>query len=126
MSTLVGPDRWIPLSVAGFIGLIINSMILKWEYQTRTSTSTIFTSKSARIYSMGCLIFGVIHSFTACTQFFDGFCFINDRLWSVMLSIQGIFLGYYQLTRLQYCFSQSNVYSNKGEFCNIQIGESKV
>eukprot|EP01084_Bolivina_argentea_P137213 241661_1 len=72
--------------------MVINMSILKKEYNKRLSTKITFASPYIKSFPLLCMICGVL----------------------VEIAIQGIFMGFFQLSRLYYCFSSSNVHSTKG------------
>ena len=107
--------EWLSACIVGFVALTINLYMLKMECKKRKSIDNAqFTTKSSQINSLLCMICGVIHSFSIFTAYFDGFCFFSPNVYASSIGIQAAFMGFYQLDRLSYCFSQSQVYSNKG------------
>ena len=112
--TSLPPQKWIPWSIIAFICFIINLIIVRHEYIKRKSNIASFTTKSDKYNSMLCIIFGIIYCFVSFTSYFDGFCYFSYNTSLSFLSIQGGFMGFYQISRLKYCFANDQVYSNKG------------
>ena len=58
--------------------------------------------------------FGVFYGFAIFTAYFDGFCLFGMLTPTSTIGLCGSFMGFYQLSRLYYCFSRNQVYSSKG------------
>ena len=114
VETKWSPFVWIPVAVACFFAVIFTSIILEKERKKRKSESILFTTKYVKLYSFWCLICGPISSVSLLLSFFNGFCHLFWYICVAVSMIQVVFLGFYQLSRLYYCFSQNQVYSNKG------------
>ena len=77
-------------------------------------SSTTFITKSLQYTSYSCIICGFITNLISFLRMFDGFCYFVTFLCSIMFAAHVVLLGFYQLSRLYYCFSKNQVYSNKG------------
>ncbi len=108
------PVAWILRTVLGFIPLIINAFILYKEWMVRKSDKTEFINKYLKIYSISSIICSVIHALFAALYSFNVFCYFGLQLTVQSFALQMVFMGLYQLERLRYCFSNSQVHSNKG------------
>ena len=108
MITVAGPWIW------AFILLIINSVILHREYKKRAAKDITFTTKLLQVWSILCIITGCITLFTGVTYGLDGFCYFSQHLWIICYGAQQLFMGFYQLSRLYYCFANEQIYSKKG------------
>ena len=112
--TSLAATKWILICLVALVVAIINGIILKSEYKKHRLNKTSYTTKYLQYSCFGCLICGVIHPLINCLRFVNGFCYILTNTKSLFLFMQGTFMGFYQLARLHYCFSQSQVYSSKG------------
>ena len=114
MHTKLSPLIWIPVAVVGLFETILTSIILHKERQKRKLSNTLFTTKYLKLWSYCCIICGPTISVSLTLSFFSPFCYFIWYIQFLASFIQSIFLGYYQLSRLYYCFSQNQVYSNNG------------
>eukprot|EP01084_Bolivina_argentea_P305328 527454_1 len=114
MSNTKEAVEWISISLIGLFALIANSWILRREYKKRQLHDITFTTKWLKIWSLLGIIAGIIWSFLVCMQYYPIVCQIGDQSTMATVVAQGVVIGFYQLSRLYYCFSQSKVYSNKG------------
>ena len=67
-----------------------------------------------KVSSYLCLACGPLTGLGVFLGYVDGFCFFVWYLNNTAGSLQFVFLGIYQISRLHYCFSRERVYSNKG------------
>lgn len=117
--TLVAqPVVWIYFILLGIIIIITTLKILKYEYAKRKSKEieTIFVSKIAEISSLACLISCPLFGFSLMVLHrLNIFCFFCEHTTFIFWYFQICFMGLYQISRLHYCFSQSNnIHSNTG------------
>ena len=108
------PLAWIVRLVMGMIGFAITGRVLYYEVKKRRLPSTQFHSHYLRWTSAVCVwtapippllfIFGVI----------PGFCMIRFSGSIVISYTQIVFLSFYQLSRLHYCFSNQQLHGKKG------------
>ena len=112
---ILTPSEWIPTTIiASGISTLITFSILKKERAKRKLASTTFITKSLEYTSYSCIICSFITNFLSFLEKFDGFCYFSDLVSEFMYSTQAVLMGFYQLSRLYYCFSKTQVYSNKG------------
>ena len=112
--TRVSPTGWILRSITHMISLIILSSLLRNEYKQRKQSGVKFTTKLLKHTSISCIICGFTANLLWFLQSFDGFCIFGRWLGSVFMYLQFLSMGFYQLSRLYYCFANSKVYSKKG------------
>ena len=108
------PSEWIPGAIISIIATIITSRILRNEIHKRKKPDTTFTTKSLQYSSLLSMICGVLSNVSGALNEINGLCIFMHLLWSVMFGMQAILMGLYQLSRLYYCFSNTNIHSNKG------------
>ena len=107
-------EVWITSSVISFILLLLNLSIVIKECETRKSKDVLFASKYLALWSGLCMITAPIASLFCTLQYCPGFCYIPSYVYRIVAFAQLLFVGYYQLSRLYYCFARDKVYSNKG------------
>ena len=107
---------WPIYSLIGFIAMIIQIVIIYKELKKRKSehANVIFISKWLRIFSTICLVCGVLVGFCAMVQLLPGTCFLAWHIKHILIQTQVVTMGLFQLSRLYYCFSQSNTYTHMG------------
>ena len=88
-------------------------MVFK-ECKSRNSGNILFTTKYLALWSALCIATAPISSLTGTLRYFPGFCHIAPYVFRITAFAGLIFLGYYQLSRLYYCFARDKVHSNKG------------
>eukprot|EP01084_Bolivina_argentea_P178886 309173_1 len=116
------PIQWIPLSVLGLLVMIINIIILQHEvFAVWKAGLAIFTTKYLKIWSFLCMCCPPIIGLTVFLQHFNGFCYFMWYISAITIYIQPLFVGFYQLSRLYYCFAKSQVHSDHGYSRNLFI-----
>ena len=104
------PFEWLMCVITGAI-LIITHIIILRKFK---SNSSKFTTKSLRIFSFFCILSGLMYGISMVLEPFPISCKISVQISSAVLGVQSTFMGFYQLSRLYYCFAQDKVHSNKG------------
>eukprot|EP01084_Bolivina_argentea_P270703 460366_1 len=110
----VEPFRWITTSLIGLLLMIINGHMLNNEIKKIKSGSARYTTKYLKLASVLCFSSGTIAGLSMFLKYFNGFCYFAEHFASIMPLFQPIFIGFYQLSRIFYCFSRNKVYSDKG------------
>eukprot|EP01084_Bolivina_argentea_P045124 83056_1 len=105
---------WISYSMIGVFIIIVHVWLLRQELIKRKNQDLIFTSKFSKYTSILCIIAGLLTGCFTVLKYIPGFCFFSDEFRLITIGVQSVFVGFFQLTRLHYCFSKSKVYSNKG------------
>ena len=114
MSTHRDPEEWIGQSLPGVLLLMITTYLLKCEFMKIKSGQATYTTKYLKLWSVLCLLCGPIQGLCTLLRYMDGFCYFTWYIRQITPMLQPIFIGFYQLSRLYYCFSQNQVYSDKG------------
>eukprot|EP01083_Nonionella_stella_P050645 134647_1 len=107
------PLEWITMLIFLIIATIINSWITYEEIQKRNKNEMIHASKYLQLFSIVCLIGGIIGPFSHSLYYIPGLCHFVSAFGSGGYGVQVIFMGYYQLSRLHYCFANTQIHSNK-------------
>ena len=108
------PFEFIFVSIFALICSILNLIILKKEYYKRKYEHINFISNATKYTSFLCIIFGTLYTITTIFAGLQSCCFIGRPLQVIFSPSQAIFMGFNQISRLFYCFSQKKVYSTKG------------
>ena len=108
------PIVWISASIVGFFSFIMNCVIFKKEWKKRKSKEIKFTNKYLQIFSLSTIISGVFYGFFSTVASINRFCHFGYQMLSVSAVFQCLFMGFYQLSRLYYCFASTQIHSNKG------------
>ena len=97
-----------------FSATIITFIILKTELKTRKNSSITFTTKWLKSFSILCIISSFLSPLLFLVAYIPGLCFFLacPALISILIAI--LSMGFYQLSRLYYCFANSQIHSNKG------------
>ena len=106
--------QWVSESVIGLVVTIINGYLLQKECKKRKSKQVNFTNKSLKIFSIISIICCTLHGCFLFLLPFNGFCHFASPMTVSSTTCQYIFMEYYQLSILYYCFSSAKIYSNKG------------
>eukprot|EP01084_Bolivina_argentea_P270697 460353_1 len=104
--------EWIPVCILGLFTLIINGFILMKEIQKRKAGNVTFASKFLSFWSFLCILLGVLNGLVTFTRYFDEFCYFMWYFQEIFFSNQAVIMGFYQLSRLSYCFSKNKMYPN--------------
>eukprot|EP01084_Bolivina_argentea_P139595 245562_1 len=108
------PYLWVTCVVVGFITFITNTYILYHEMDRRRNNECQFTTKYLKISSLVCIISGSLFGFFQFTLWFPIFCYFGVQIIGIFITTQTIFMGFFQLSRLYYCFAKNQCYSDKG------------
>ena len=115
MSIRVKPaNEWIIQAVIRFILAALSVLLLKSEIQQRKKQTTKFTTKWFKIFSMACIMSGVIRCCASFLVFVPGLCIFMTLISTSCTYFQLTQMGFYQLNRLYYCFSKAQVHSKHG------------
>eukprot|EP01084_Bolivina_argentea_P177546 307009_1 len=114
MSGITQPVEWILISLIGLLTMVISILLLNKERENRKSRSNTFATKFLKIGPILCIISGISFGCSQFVLFFNGFCHIAGYWNVISIGSQAVIMGFYQLSRLYYCFAQNKVYSNKG------------
>ena len=107
------PSEWLcRLSINSLCALII-FFILKSEIKQRNKILTTFT-KPFKYLSILCLIAGFLCPLLFAIGYIPVLCTFSNMLAVISCVSQGLFMSYYQLYRLYYCFANEQMHSKKG------------
>ena len=114
MTDFVSPWYWVTFTAVGLFNFIIHLILLKKEINKRRAGQVTFTTKFLGIWSILCILCGSITAFDSAIFYIHPFCHITLSLFIMSLYFQFVFMGFYQLSRLYYCFANDKIHSKKG------------
>ena len=107
-------SQWIATTVIYSMFAIFSAVILKSEIYQRKDGSSSFTNNWFKNFSFSCVFFGFIYQLFNALQHVPYLCTFIVYIGSMSSIIQIISLGFYQLSRLYYCFANEQVHFDKG------------
>ena len=110
----IPPSAWIFRILLGLFGFAITSRLLRSEIKKRRLPTTHFSSKYLRIASAVCFWCGPISPALLICSVIPGFCMMRFIGSTMTFYTQILFLSFYQLSRLHYCFSNQQLHAKKG------------
>ena len=114
LAETVPVQRWTLFSAIAFASSLSISFILKSEIQNRRQASTTFTTKSLKCISILCIICSLLAELFYAIYTFPGICKFAGFMCASFTLCAMVSMELYQLFRLQYCFSNSQIHSNYG------------
>ena len=105
---------WSMSTGISFICFVICTSIFCQERQKRQQQDHLTVSKYLSIPSYLCIVLGAITTFFHILSYIPVLCIIRDILVTPIVTLQISTMECYQLTRLYYCFSRTQVHSNNG------------
>ena len=102
--------NWVICSIIGLCTFLTNTILLKKEID-KGIRKAILTTKALKIYSIIYILFGSITGLDLVVLYINGVIY---SIFAIGLSYQFILMGFYQLSRLHYCFANEQIYSNNG------------
>eukprot|EP01084_Bolivina_argentea_P276983 472718_1 len=106
--------EWISVSVISLIAVIIIAKMLHHEKQKRKSTDILFVNKWIKLWSSLSIALFCVWNIINAIEYFPLLCHFAHALDLAVLNIASGIVGFYQLSRLHYCFSQNSTYTKKG------------
>jgi len=107
------PSIWICRIFVGIIGCVISGRFLRTELQKRRLNPDLVKSAHLRYTSIACLWCGPIGCILLILSVIPGFCILRLTGNLMLLVTQYLTLGFYQLSRLEYCFSKDSLHGRK-------------
>eukprot|EP01084_Bolivina_argentea_P094473 169835_1 len=93
-------ERWMIDVCAATLFLILNCIILIKEFIKVKSRQIHFDSRSIQICPLACILCGVLLQLCGSTSFFIPFCYFSRQIQMALNGFQGVFIGFFQLSRL--------------------------
>ena len=108
------PIEWLSVAITYLLWIIPNFFVLYSEIKQRQKSSVSFTTKFFELFSFMCIISGFLHCVFAMLTYVPGLCAFSFFLQITVGVLLVLSMGFYQLSRLYYCFANNQVHSNKG------------
>lgn len=106
--------EWIIQGSITLIIAVINGLILYKEISKRRSTQILFISKYLKIYPLICMASGISLGIFGTTLYIPGLCYVSWQLFLISVTVQAVSLGFFQLSRLYFCFSRATTKTSQG------------
>ena len=113
-SLTLSPLEWCIWLIIAMFSVTLTVLILRSECKKRRLDSSWFASDNLRITSAVSIGFGVVAAVQSCLDLFPGACMLQYTLSPIERGAQFIFMGFYQLSRLHYCFSKNSTHHDSG------------
>eukprot|EP01084_Bolivina_argentea_P200131 342270_1 len=110
----VSPTGWIISTINCILGMIVHIWLLKKERKKRQSCNILWISKYIQYLPLIVMISGFLNILFTFFMCLPDFCYFGGMCFSITVAFQFVSLGYYQLSRLFYCFSESQIHSKIG------------
>eukprot|EP01084_Bolivina_argentea_P262469 443860_1 len=111
MSNKLSVFIWTSISIISLLTMVVTAYMLILECKT---TKSHLNKKYLQIYTHLCMLFGILAEFAILLRFCDVFCHWIHVIVIICICSQAGMMGFYQITRLYYCFAEHTVYSNHG------------
>eukprot|EP01084_Bolivina_argentea_P259433 437740_1 len=105
---------WMCIALIYFFVMMINCLVLNNECKKRKNTDIVFINKVLKVLPLLSMVSGVLFGLFGFVSPFYGFCHFSYPIGFSVAFHQLVFMGLFQISRLYYCFAQSQVHSNKG------------
>ena len=108
------PIHWIPHVIVTMVFMVITYRILSIEIKTRRQQSVKFTTKGLKIWSIFCIASCFIIPLNELLSAINIICIVSPCYAWLGTMTMPISMSFYQLSRLHYCFANSQIHSDKG------------
>ena len=105
---------WITQASITLTIAIANGIILKKEIYQRKNTEILFVSIYIKYFPLSCLFSGLLTGIFGTTLYIPGLCYFSLQLFIISMTCQAVSMGFFQLSRLYYCFSRLQTHSKSG------------
>lgn len=114
MTTSYDPIVWVPCLIAAAITFAISASLLQSDLRQRNSGTTHFTTTYLRVFSLINLCSGFLATLLSTIRYIPGLCLIDNGCYFIAVSFQVAAMGFYQLSRLYYCFNNQQIHRQDG------------
>ena len=111
---VLNPSTWALMCGFYLASSGISFIMLYSEIKHRTNVETTFTNNYFKFLSITPIICGFSQSVLYLTAFIPGLCLFTNMIAFIAYIAEPLILGFYQLYRLYYCFSNSQIHSHRG------------
>ena len=110
----ISPSMWIPHSVTDSILTCFNCWILTKECIHIRTNNAKYTTKYLKLWGLLCILCGTLSQLFRTMSYIPILCKFIYYIANIFSLSQAVILGFYQLSRLYYCFSENTLYSKNG------------
>ena len=118
MYTFVGnpepPYLWIALAVVNIVFTLMVCKILHCEIKKRKHENIKFTTWQFKLWSIVCISSCFTGLFLSVFEKINIVCTFASFVIAISYVVMFLSMGFYQLSRLHYCFANSQIHSDKG------------
>eukprot|EP01084_Bolivina_argentea_P149442 261061_1 len=112
-TSVISNWKWMLDCLVSLIFVILNEMILLAEIRKRKKSNNIIKTNSVKFWPIICISCGLLVEIFGLIAFLPGICLISRKLEFILSVVQGVSMGFFQLSCLYSLFkSTSNAYSN--------------
>ena len=108
------PVDWIPHAIVNLVFMVMTYRILSDEIKTRSQQSVKFTTTGLKIWSILCIASCFFIPLNGLLVNINIICMVSPLFVWISIMVMAISMGFYQLSRLHYCFANSQIHSDKG------------
>ena len=107
-------DVWIVNRCIHVVWTVLTATILYSEIHQRVTKTISFTTKSLKWCSITCIVAAFLAQLFELLGYLPGFCTFYRVMCKIFSITTILFMGYFQLSRLHYCFANAQIHSDKG------------
>ena len=111
---ILRPLIWCIWFIIGALATTITATVARLECKKRRLESTIFVSRNLKITSAVSIGCGLMTTVLLCLELLPGSCILQYSASVIVLAVQFVSMGLYQLSRLYYCFSKTSTHHQNG------------
>ena len=111
---LLSPFEWALNASVCLILAILTLILIKNEIKTRREPNIKFTTPFLQYTSLSCIVSGFLVYIFLLFTYLKGICKFNRFVATIFIYIEMVSMGFYQLSRLYYCYANDQIHSNKG------------
>ena len=102
-------SAWIPPVIASAVCAGMHLYILIMDNSSKKAHGTVFINRWMKVLPTVTIVSGMIQGLVGSIAYFQYICNVAHLFGTIATSTQIVSMGFYQLSRLNYCFSQSKV-----------------
>ena len=109
--TSISPSSWITHAIIYSALFIFNAWVLIKELIHIKYGKVEYTTPYLKLWALSCITCGTLSQLFRAIRYFPFVCHFVYYVANMLSGWQAVFMGFYQLSRLYYCFSKNSVYS---------------
>ena len=108
------PVIWLSIVIFGITETFFGAILLFKECKKRRSGAARFTTKYLSVFSIICVASLLLSGLTQALGWFPPVCYFDGFAQKIFSNLNVTSMGFYQLSRLYYCFANSQIHSDQG------------